>query len=260
MKLDYLNSRQLTWASVAVAAVGVGTSVYKGIKSSEADKAAAKEGAALKRPFYQIPTEDIQNKNIFEENAGQGLSSGEKNYAQEQRERAFGSSAEALKEGGGGPNDFARLNSIFGDSLKSQSALDAQEHMQNIQMFTKANSDIAGQKSIQWGVNEKQPFESKLEEIQNRRIAAQTNENNALNEGLGSASAVATGINSYFKTNPGGKSAAVPPIASPYNRNFGLADTGGGTAGSPAAGFGSINPDSYNPGALIQPTDVSDNY
>lgn len=199
MKLNYLNNFQFTWVSVAVAGVSVGTSVYKGIKAKQQDKAAAAEGAALKRPAYQIPTEDIENRNIAAVNATGGLSAAEKQYAGEQRERALGSSLDALGETGGGPNDFAQLNHIFDDSLKSQSALDAQLHMKNIDSFTKANEEIAAQKTIQWGVNELQPYESKLKEIQDRRIAAQTNENNALNEGIGGLTAGATGINSANK-------------------------------------------------------------
>src|ERR1700733_11660049 len=108
-------------------------------KTKKADKAAATEGNALKRPQYQIPIEDIQNKNIFEQMATGGLSPDEKQYAGQQRERGLSSSIESLKETGGSPNDFAQVNKIFGDSLNSQSALDAQEHHKNIEFFTKAN-------------------------------------------------------------------------------------------------------------------------
>lgn len=232
----------MSWVSVSVAAVGAGTSIYKGIKAKQQDKAAAAEGAALKRPAYQIPTEDIQNRNIAEEQATGGLSAAEKQYAGEQRERALSSSLDALGETGGGPNDFAQLNHIFDDSLKNQSALDAQLHHQNIEFFTKANQDVAAQKSIQWGINELQPYESKLKEIQDRRIAAQTNENNAVNEGLGSLTAGATGINSANKF--GKPTEQVGGNLGRYSRTFGLANTGSGSAGSPAAGFGSINPNS----------------
>lgn len=257
MKLNYLNNFQLTWVSVAVAGVSVGTSIYKGVKASKANKAAAAEGAALKRPAYKIPTEDIENRNIAAVNATSGLSAAEKQYAGEQRERALGSSLDALGETGGGPNDFAQLNHIFDDSLKSQSALDAQLHMKNIDSFTKANEEIAAQKSIQWGVNEMQPYESKLKEIQDRRIAAQTNENNAVNEGIGGLTAGATGINS---TNKFGKAEPVGGNLGRYSRNFGLADTGGGAAGSPAAGFPTIDPNSFSTGALATLPDTSDNY
>lgn len=260
MKLDYINNRQLTWVSVGVAGVGVATSVYKGIKAHSAEKSAEREANSLQRPAYQIPSEYYENRNVAGQLAEQGLTSAEKQYAGEQRQEGLASSLSALKQTGGGPNDFAGLNKVFDDSLKSQSALDAQQHMQNINFFTKTNEEVAGQKGIQWGLNELQPYETKLKEIRDRRIAAKTNENNAVNEGIGSLSAAATGINSYFKT--GGSTTPKQPDyvnLTPYNRTFGLQDTGGGGAGSPAANFGSVDPNSFSTSALIQPVDSSDN-
>lgn len=235
----------MAWASVAVGAFSVGASVYKGLKSKSQDKQAAAEGASLKRPMEKIPEEYFQDRNILGQQAEGGLSAGEKQYAGEQRERAFGSSAEALKQTGGGPNDFAGLSKVFDDSLKSQSDLDAKLHLQNIHFFTEANKDLAGQKTTQFGVNELQPYETKLKEIQDRRIAAQTNENAAVDEGIGSLSAVATGLNSRNPPNGGSGESA-----SPYNRTFGLADTGGGAAASPAAGVATIDPNQIPAGAL----------
>ena len=249
----------MSWVSVSVAGISAGVSLYKGIKAHSADEKAAKEGAAMKRPFYSIPTEDIINRNVWGEQAQQGLSSAEKQYAGEQRERGLATSANALSETGAGVNQFGELNQVFADSLKSQSALDAQEHKANIDMFTKANSEISAQKGIQFGINELQPYESKVKEIQDRRIAAKTNENNAVDEGIGSLSAAATGINSYMKTNPGTTKQPDYSKMTPYNRTFGLENTGGGTAGSPAGQFGSIDPNSWNPAATIQPYDSSDN-
>lgn len=229
----------MSWISVGVGAVSLGTSIYKGIKAHSADKAAEREGNALKRPAYQIPDEYYQNRNVAGQLAEQGLTSAEKQYAGEQRQEGLSSSLSALKQTGGGPNDFAGLSKVFDDSLKSQSALDAQEHMQNINFFTKTNEELAGQKGIKWGLNELQPYESKLKEIQDRRIAAKTNENNAVNEGLGSLSAAATGYNSYMKNK-------TPPAAktelTPYNRTFGLANTGATPGAHPAASFNVLNP------------------
>lgn len=253
MKLDYLNSKLFSWATVAVGGTSLAISGYKAIKANQADKAAKREGDAMKRPFYSVPSEDIINRNIFGQNAEQGLSSAEKQYAGEQRERGLASSVNALSETGASVNQFGELNNIFDDSLKSQSALDAQEHKQNIDAFAKANSEISAQKGIQFGINELQPYESKLKEIQDRRTAAKTNENNAINEGLGSASAVATGINSATK--PGTTGEPVGGNASSYNRTFGLADTGGGSAPSVANKINYIDPNS-NPDITKNFTDL----
>lgn len=240
MKLNFENNFQRTWASTAVAGVSLGASIFKGIKANSADKAAANEGAALKRPSYQIPNEFLENRNIAGQQAQGGLSAAEKQYAGEQRERGLGSSLSSLAQTGGGPNEFAGLNKVFDDSLRSQSALDAQTHMQNIQFFTKANEDLAGQKATQWGINELQPYESKLKEIQDRRIAAQTNRNNAVNEGMGSLTAAATGVNSYLKTK--GHAEKDGPNLLPYNRAFGLANVGATPGADPAASWNVLDP------------------
>jgi hypothetical protein len=267
MRLNYINNFYYTWAAVAVGGVSLGTAVYKGLHASSQDRKAKREGEAAKRPFYSIPSEDLINRNIAGSMAEQGLSSAEKQYAGEQRERGLATSTHALSETGAGVNQFGELNQVFSDSLKSQSALDAQEHKQNIDFFTKANSEISAQKGIQFGINELQPYESKLKEIQDRRTAAQTNENNAVNEGIGSASAIATGVNSYLKQPP-----KTPPangdwskvtdwskVSTPYNRTFGLENTGATSGASPADAFGSIDPNSWNPGAMASLPDSSDN-
>ena len=245
----------MSWVSVSVGAVSLGASIYKGVKAHSADKKAAAEGAAMKRPFYSIPSEDLVNRNLAEGFAQQGLSSAEKQYAGEQREQGLASSVNALSQTGASVNQFGELSHIFDESLKSQSALDAQEHKQNIDFFTKANSEVAAQKGIQFGINELQPYESKLKEIQDRRIAAQTNENNAINEGIGSLTAVATGYNSANRTPRAPKEPDYSNLK-PYNRTFGLQDSGA-TGGSPAANFGTVDPNSWNPSAQVQIEDSS---
>jgi hypothetical protein len=260
MRDNFINNFQYSWVSVGVAGGSALLSGYKFLKSKSQDKSAAAEGAALRRPSYQIQPEYYENRNIAAQQATGGLSSAEKTYAGEQRERGLSSSLEALKQTGGGPNDFSQLSHVFDDSLKSQSALDAQLHLKNINFFTQTNKDLAGQKTTQRAVNELQPYETKLKEIQDRRIAAQTNENNAINEEIGSLSAGATGFNSFMKTNPAGATSPPGPAASPYNRTFGLADTGGGVAGSPASQFPTIDSNSYSTGTLAQLPDASDNY
>lgn len=246
MRLTYTNNFQYSWGAVIVGGISLGTAAYKGIKANQADKKAKREGEALQRPSYQVPVEDIQNRNIAAGMAQGGLSVDEKGYLQEERNRGLGTSLEALREGGGNPNDFARLNSIFDDSLKSQAALDAQQHVQNIQFFTKANQDLAGQKTTQWGINELQPYESKLKEIQDRRIAAQTNLNNAVDEGIGSATAAATAYGN-FKGGGGGDTGSVAPLSNFYKANL---EHPGGTVSSPAASVSNIDPNKYSSSAL----------
>ncbi len=68
--------------------------------------------------------------------------------------------------------------------------------------------------------------------------------NNAVDEGIGSASAAVTAYNS--RTPGFGKPKEDTRVApkSTYFRTMGLENTGGGVAGTPAAGIGQIDPNS----------------
>lgn len=249
----------MSWVSVGVAGVSAGVSLFKKIKAGNEEKKAEHEAAALRRPFYQIQPEYQQNKNIAEAQASGGFTSGEKQYLEGQRERGLTTSLDTIKQTGASVNQFGALNEVFLDSLKSEAAEDANRHLQNIGLFTNAAKDMAAQKTIQWGVNEKEPFETKLAELQSRRTAAQTNQNNATDELIGSLSAAGTGINSFLKTKAAGVPA--PEVDAPvYNRKFGLADTSGGGAGSPAAGFGTIDPNSSSVFAGAPPPSVAGSF
>jgi hypothetical protein len=202
---DFTPRLQYTLAAIGVigGVASLGYSVYKDVKAGQENKAATAEGNNLRRPFEQIQPEYYQNKNIATEQAFSGLPVDTKNLLQQQREKAFGTSSDALARSGGNPNDYARLNKIFDDSLLSEAAQDSQFHMENIKYLTGINKDLAGQKTTQWGVNEYQPFESKLKEIQDRKIAAKQNQNNAINEGIGSISAITTAVGNYKGTPKG---------------------------------------------------------
>jgi hypothetical protein len=213
MKTDFTPRLQRTFAAVSVggAAVSLIASGVKYFGAQKEKKQAKAEGAALQRPYEKIPDEYFQNRNIAEQQALSGLSVDEKGYTRDQRGEAFGSAADALSKSGGTPNDYSKVIAAFNDSLKGEAAIDAQQHAKNIEYFMGVNRELAGQKTTQWGVNEYQPFESKLKEIQDRRIAATTNKNNAINEGIGSLAALSTSINSAVQ----GKTKTDTP-GSPY--------------------------------------------
>ena len=230
----------MTWVAVGVGAVSLVSSGVKAIGAGKAEKRAKAEGDALRRPFAKVEDEYFQNKNIAEQQAVSGLNATEKGNLQDQRGEAFGSSIDALSRTGGSPNDFSKVISLFNDSLKNEAGLDSQKHAENIDYFMKANADLAGQKTTQWALNEYQPFESQLKSIQDRRAAAITNKNNAINEGVSSLAALSTSINSAVKpgepAEPGKKVyGSVNPVTtelqdSNIDRSI---DVGGSVSGSP---------------------------
>lgn len=189
---------RLQYTLGAISAIGgvasLGYSIYKGVKADHEEKAAQTDANNLKRPFEKVSDEYYQNQNIAREQASGGLPIDVKLNLESQRNKGLGTSIGALNQAGGSPNDYARLNSIYDDSLKNESAEDAQQHFANIQYLMGVNKDMAGQKTTQWGVNEYQPYESKLAEIQGRKVASKTNFNNAVEEGIGSIDSVSTTI------------------------------------------------------------------
>lgn len=201
----------MSWVAVGVAGVGLVTSGVKAISAGKAEKKAKQEADATHRPFFKVQDEYYQNKNIAEEQAGGGIPQGTKDYLDTERKRGLSSSLEALQSGGVDPSVFGRLLSGYNESLGQEAGADSQQHVQNIQYFMQANKDIAGQKTTGFGLNELQPFENKLKEITERRAAAQQNEMNAIDEGIGSIGSAAGALSSdnYFnklfgKTDPYG--------------------------------------------------------
>jgi len=179
---------------VGSAALGVikGVGSFFGAKSDE--QKAQDELKKLKDPFYKIQNEYIQNRNIAGNLASSGLPESTKNYVTQEAQRGLGTSLSALGQNGGGVNDVARLNDVYMNSIDKVAVEDAQAKLGNIQNFFNANKEVAGQKTIQWTLNEYRPFERKLKEITQRIGAAKQNQNTGLNTAISSVGAAGTAL------------------------------------------------------------------
>ncbi len=103
------------------------------------------------------------------------------------------------------------VSSLFDKYNRNTAGLaseDAQAHQKNIQYFMKANSDLAGQKTTQFVVNELQPYENKLKELTERVASDKANIWGGIQTAVGSASAAGTpgppkgGGSGYRDTDP----------------------------------------------------------
>ena len=179
---------------VGSAALGVikGVGSFFGAKSDE--QKAQDELKKLKDPFYKIQNEYIQNRDIAGNLASGGLPESTKNYVTQEAQRGLGTSLSALGQNGGGVNDVARLNDVYMNSIDKVAAEDAQAKLGNIQNFFNQNKELAGQKTIQWTLNEYRPFERKLKEITQRIGAAKQNQNTGLNTAISSVGAAGTAL------------------------------------------------------------------
>lgn len=180
--------------AAAAAIVGAGISLYKVISSGVKEKRARREAEATRLPFYKIQDKYYQNANLAGQMAQGGFTQSAKDLYTSEAERGFGSGVQGILSAGGTANDIAKLSDSFNRSLFNLSAADAQAQMQNIQYFMKQNAELADQKTIQFLVNEKQPYENKLAEISQRRAAEQQNINQGLSEFTGSIAALGTSL------------------------------------------------------------------
>lgn len=182
-------------------AIQVGSAALNGIKGiatlfgAKSDEEKAREELSrLETPFYKIQNEYIQNRNIAGNMASSGLPDATKNYYTTEAQRGLGSGLNAVMTAGGDPNDVNRLLDVYNQSINRVGMEDAQTRVGNIQNFFNLNKELAGQKTMQWTLNEYAPYERKLKEITNRIAAAKQNQNTGFNDIIGSTSAAGTAI------------------------------------------------------------------
>lgn len=159
--------------AAAVATAGVGAAQL--ISGASKEKKAKQELARLHQPLYGIQPEYYENRNIMASEAGQGIPSITKDYLTSEAGKGLGTGISALTQTGGGVNDISKLMDVYNRSLRNIGAEDAETHLKNIQYFANANKDLAGQKTMQWTINEYQPYQAKLKELTKRREAAEQN-------------------------------------------------------------------------------------
>lgn len=184
--------------AIPLTAIGAGLGVVQqvgqwfGGKSDE--EKAREELSRLKSPFYKIQDEYIQNRNQAAAMAQQGLPQATKDYLTEQSQLGLGSAIGGISQTGGSPNGFSSLFESFDRGIRRTAAEDAAAQLENIKYFQQANKDLAGQKTMQWSINEYQPYQAKLKELTQRIGAAKTNQNNALQGAISGLGAVGTAV------------------------------------------------------------------
>lgn len=175
-------------------ALGVGAGLLKTFGADKRLKEAQQEAEQLKDPFYKIQDEFYKNQNIAAEQAQGGLTQAAKDYFTSETERGFGAGIQGILAAGGSANDIATLNDSFNRSIFNATAADSQAQMENIKYFMKSNSDIADQKTIQFLLNEKQPYENKLADITNRVGAERQNIYGGISDIVGSIAGFGTAM------------------------------------------------------------------
>lgn len=170
---------------------------FSAAKQLKKDKA---ELAGLTSAFYKVQDEYYGNVNNAAELAQGGLTAGAKDFYGDQAARGLGTGVSATLQAGGSPNDIARIFDGYNSGIRSLAAEDSQSQINNIKYYAQASKDLAAQKTIQWGVNEYQPYQNKLKELTERIAADKINKNNAINSIIGSTSSAGTALSNQSLT------------------------------------------------------------
>lgn len=195
---DFLNP-----VSAGLGIVEGGIQLVDSLGKEKRDRAAI---ANLERPFYKIQDEYTQNRNLTANAAQEGMPAAENDYLTSESRRGLGAGISGTLQAGGSPNDINKLFQSFNNNIDKTYAESAQQHLKNIQYYMEANKDLAGQKNIQFGVNELQPYQNKLAQLTQNANAEQQNAYGGANTAIGSLGALGTSLsnnkllNSLFAT------------------------------------------------------------
>jgi len=166
-----------------------------GIDAFSAGSQEKKDKAELEKltpAFYKVQDEYYQNKNTAAELAQGGFTQDAKDYYGDMAGRGLGTGISGTLQAGGSPNDIARIFDSYNNNIRGMATADSQMQIDNIKYYQQTNKDLAGQKNIQWSVNEYQPYQSKLKELTQRIAADKINKNNAINSVIGGVSSAGT--------------------------------------------------------------------
>jgi len=248
----------MSWLAAGVASAGLTLSAVKWVSGNSKEKKAKRDRAKLSTPFYDIQDEYYQNKNNAANIAEGGLPAATKDYYTTQSEKGLSAGIQGILQGGGNPNDISKLYQTYDDSVAKIASADAETHLNNIKYYMGVNKDLAGQKTIQWAINKKQPYDSLVKELNAAQKAGEATKWEAANDAMSSISSFGTsmaggggfgggksgggGASTYAKmfSNSAGRSGAGGSgHATNFSTNNGISDPFGGVGdNSPTAGGG----------------------
>lgn len=205
----------VTAMAAGQAVVGLGKTVAAAIDKRKARR----ELESLESPFYKIQEELLQNRDIAAQQAQLGVPQAIEDYMTTETQRGFGSSIMASNNQRLGANSVAELFDRYQRGVQANAAQQAQMVASQIGRFLDTNSTVAGQKVMQWTINEFNPFQNKV-----RNLQARIGQNNAT---------MGSGISDLLSA---GSTYAVG------QQNNALLQSLGGNAGQPSGGADNMLP------------------
>lgn len=160
----------MSWVATGVTVATAGIKYFSG-KSKE--KKAKADKASLATPFYDIQKEYYQNRNMAQEGAQGGMPAATKDYYTNESQKGLSAGISGILQGGGNPNDIAKIFETYDNGIAKVSSLDAQEHFDNIKTLMTANKDLAGQENTQFAINKLKPYENTLKQLNAAQAAGE---------------------------------------------------------------------------------------
>lgn len=236
---------------VAGVASGVqaGVGLYKTI-AGEIDKSKAKkELESLQQPFYKVQDELYQNRDIAARQAQMGLPQETLDYMTSENQTALASGLSAIGRGAGSVNNVADLYRMYQKSIQATAAQDAAERAKNINQFMATNAEVAGQETMQWVMNEFNPYQNKVKLLQGRIMQNMQTVGSGISDILGAGSSFVTfqqnqDLINALKRQQGGGDA---DFSDPLLYRFGTTTGASGAApqiqaAAPSANLGNLRP------------------
>lgn len=149
----------LTIGAIIGGAQGVGQLVTGIVQKSKAAKMARKNP----RPKYEIQKEILDNQNLTESKASEGLSDAAKQVYSTGAERGLSSSINAILKGGGSVNNIADIYDTYQGGISKLALIDEEMRARNIQNMINQNNVLASEKDKQWQVNVFAPYADKAQ-------------------------------------------------------------------------------------------------
>lgn len=204
------------------------------------------------RPTEEIPQEVLANQAAAQQMANEGLPSEQYQQAQKNIQRQQAQAITNAQDRRGGLATIGGIQEGTNTATGNLDAENANARRQNQLNLQNVNNTVAGWRDKTWAYNQRDKYNQNYQYAMGLIGAGNSNMLKGADKLLGGI--VGAGAAGAFNGGGGGSSVAgFAPSSGAASSYMGMAPVNvGGQAGSPAAGYGSINPNGYSTSALIQ--------
>lgn len=191
---------------------------------------AKKMAASAVRPEYEISQQVKDNQALAESRVGQGLSDSSKQLFTTQQDRGLTASIDAILRTGGDANQVNEAYDGFNTGLSRLSLAEDEAKFRNMNMYLRANEQLAQEQDKAWQINKYAPYADKMKLASQNKQAADANVSGGISGLLGTGAMYMQGLN-----NP---TAGLPKSGNMSLNTASRLGAAGATIGGMMGGFG----------------------